>query len=141
VLAGTAPNYIIVGNNVHGINYFGLANYGNGSLFQSGSQNVTTTSAITVQQAYAIDGKIDDGMPMTGNVLAGLPSSVPYWGGPYLSGSPLWMNGPVTSPLAASSLSCFDNGGVNGASHHYSIEYANGNGTNCALVFKMQAGD
>jgi prepilin-type N-terminal cleavage/methylation domain-containing protein len=75
------------GLNSNGVNYYGLSN-----VFSLGQSNCTTclisytlggssNPGLTVQQAYSIDQKIDDGLPLTGNVLAAyLSSNNWFWG-------------------------------------------------------------
>jgi hypothetical protein len=82
---------------------------------------------LTVNQAYSMDKKIDDGLPMTGNVLA-LYVDQTAFGGCGVGNSP--------NNSSASTSTCFDT-----TSGNYSVTQNNGNGLNCALSFKMQAGD
>lgn len=110
-------NYVYVGGGSGG-NAFGI------SVPQSIDTTGTMTSSpgMTVQQAYSIDNKIDDGLPETGNVVAA-----------YVSG-----NVEVIAPNAAapSATTCFDT-----TSGQYSLSQNGGSGVNCALGFYMQAGD
>ncbi len=92
----------------------------------------------TVQQAYEIDKKIDDGLPQSGSVLAlspfGWGSGMDYiWAGTAIFNSPT----PYTTATAGSDTTCFDNGNVVGT-QHYSTEMNNGMGVNCALSFRFQ---
>ena len=57
-------NYIYV-YSTSGVNYFGIAPMTTTTGFPN-----ALNAAMTVQQAYAIDSKIDDGFPATGNVTA-----------------------------------------------------------------------
>lgn len=57
-------NYVYVYNN-NSINYYGLSDVTN---IASGGQ-ITSTPSLTVQQAFNIDQKMDDGLPATGNVI------------------------------------------------------------------------
>lgn len=111
-------------------NYFGIANFS--SLFAG---VLTSSSSLTVAQAYAIDSKIDDGLPLSGNVLdEGVTAWYSYWfGAP--GGSAV--GPPFTYGLFGSATSCMDNGGVAGTMH-YSIAQSNGAGLNCGLSFKFQ---
>ena len=63
-------NYIYVwsgqGGHTNNINFFGISVP---SVSDTGGDQVYTTG-LTVAQAYAIDAKIDDGLPQSGNVLA-----------------------------------------------------------------------
>jgi prepilin-type N-terminal cleavage/methylation domain-containing protein len=153
-------------------NYFPQAKLGNGNYFYvySGSytaaspinyfgisaiQNIPTSPCLyciasnpglTVAQASAIDTKIDDGLPQSGNVTATYLN--------YLSGAwwAAWAAGggaegtnfngqPTTYQTPGSSTTCYDNGNNGTLPQHYSIEISNGSNVNCALSFKMQAGD
>jgi prepilin-type N-terminal cleavage/methylation domain-containing protein len=144
-------NYIYVysGGNLsgpNGFNYFGL------SAITASGPNFLSTPALSVQEAYSIDTKVDDGLPQTGRVTAQYLG----WGGSpgyYNTGAPNgagvgYNSSPYTGPTAGSSTSCYDNSiaasgtpGVNGATQHYSIEMSNGANVTCALSFQMQAGD
>jgi len=103
-------------------------------------------AGLTVTEANAIDTKIDDGLPLSGNVLAeynGANSS--FYGGAE-NGSTLapcsTNSNPASTPATpGSSTSCFDNGGTAGTPMKYSLSQSGGNNVNCALSFKMQAGD
>ncbi|HEU5046336.1 MAG TPA: prepilin-type N-terminal cleavage/methylation domain-containing protein [Rickettsiales bacterium] len=104
---------------------------------------------ITVQQAYNIDKKLDDGLPQSGRVIACflsynvLNSNDPIYAagagtqgmGGY-SAAYAWCT-PDTTAVAAASKNCFDNGGVGGGTQKYSTAQ-NGGTPNCALSFKFQ---
>jgi prepilin-type N-terminal cleavage/methylation domain-containing protein len=132
-----------------GNNYFGLSAVTGMNLYILGS-----TPALTVSQASAIDAKTDDGFPQSGRVLAyyyGGPSGTyhPGWAsGGGVAGASAGSNGPSTAATPGSSTTCYDNSatpsgtpGVAGATQHYSLEISNGSNVNCALSFRMQAGD
>jgi len=120
--------------NYSGINYFGL------SLVQSiaaqsnfGKFNLGA-KGLSVNQAYNIDKKMDDGYPQTGSVIA-----------VYIKGDPDWTDGtdtlyssPSTAATAGSSTTCYDNNNTNSATQRYSVSQNGGNGINCALSFKFQ---
>jgi prepilin-type N-terminal cleavage/methylation domain-containing protein len=113
-------NYIYVGTfNDDGVNYYGISAPSQITLTQG---FMTSAPGLSVMQAYSIDTKIDDGMPLTGNVLA-----------KYLV--PSWQDAPHASPAVAAS--CFDSTTAAGA---YAINVSNGTGTNCGLSIRMQAG-
>jgi hypothetical protein len=112
---------------------------------------------LTVQQAYALDSKMDDGLPQSGNVTAiylnsNINTATFTWAagggaeGAY-QGNYTVAN-PTTAATPGSSTTCYDNSsaasgtpGVSGAAQHYSVEINNGANVNCALSFRMQAGD
>lgn len=122
------------------VNYYGL------SAIASADYGIHSLPGITVQQAYSIDTKIDDGLPQSGNVTAIYVDSWVFWaaGGstditnPNVgasSGPP--NHGPTTTATPATAITCYDNGGVVGV-QHYSTEISNGTGINCALSFQFQ---
>jgi hypothetical protein len=141
-------NFIYVSSH-NGVNYFNLGAINPPAIgYYGGIENASIqalTNALTVQQAYAIDSKIDDGLPQTGTVKAGYAYDGNYywWAGSFEQwyGGINFPDGVNTSAWAGSSTSCFDNGNVGGMTHHYSITQNGGAGLNCALTFRMQAGD
>ena len=123
-------------------NYFGIAAI---SSIPAGG-HVISTPGLSAQQAYAIDKKIDDGLPQSGSVVALYDNATlagslyPSWaGGPSAAGASTGANGPTTVPTAQSSTTCYDNGGGSGAMQ-YSLGGTTNNGANlnCALSFKFQ---
>jgi hypothetical protein len=133
----------------NGVNYFGIS-----SATSLSSGVLDSTPMLTVQQAYALDAKIDDGLPQTGNVTATYLNAVVNgttvaWAagggveGAY--GGTYSIPGPTTSATPGSSTTCYDNSsspsgtpGIAGANQHYSLEINNGAGVNCALSFRFQ---
>jgi prepilin-type N-terminal cleavage/methylation domain-containing protein len=103
----------------------------------------STSLALTPEQAYSIDSKIDDGLPQTGVVKANYLS---YTVGGVFNGEPYfwWAAGggvegaTGTGATPASATTCFDNGNVGGAVQKYSVGTNGGNGLNCALSFQFQ---
>jgi hypothetical protein len=131
-------NYVYVFSS-QGINYLSIAGmegtYSGNAYF--------TNPQLTVQQAYNIDKKVDDGMPQSGNVTAEYVNfnsncclvawvGVSAWQG---TGLPY---GPSTAATPGSITTCYDNGNVSGANQQYSMEINKGAGLNCALSFVMQ---
>lgn len=109
-------------NTAHnGKNYFGV------SMLTTiyNQYNVNGSRNTTVNAAYNIDTKIDDGLPHTGKVTA-----------MFLNGQPTWSGASGTAATAASSATCYDNGNVNGAAQRYSTSQNNGSGANCGLAFE-----
>jgi hypothetical protein len=104
-------------------------------------------AGISVAQAYSIDAKIDDGVPTTGNVTAVVLHAGNYWIHVSLYGGAPGNQGQYSPNIgggytaAASPTSCFDNGANGSAPFQYSMSQNNGAGVNCALAFRMQAGD
>jgi prepilin-type N-terminal cleavage/methylation domain-containing protein len=127
VYSGYAANYYFGGPTTGlGPNFFGLSII-NSVLFGSvNSGAIPPAPALTVAQAAAIDTKIDDGFPTTGNVLA------QYLG--TNNGAPGWS----TNGATPSATTCYD---TSSGTAKYSISYQNGAMVNCGISFKMQAGD
>jgi prepilin-type N-terminal cleavage/methylation domain-containing protein len=103
---------------VNAQNWFGLS----AVTATTANSLVVSKARLSVAQAYAIDNKIDDGMPTTGNVQA-----------VYLTNNTLTQ---ATNAVSDSSSTCF-----NSATNAYSMTQNNGAGPNCALSFLMQSGD
>ena len=120
-------NYVYVWSNA-GFNYFGLS-IPTGS---AGAAYLLSSPGLSVQQAYNVDKKVDDGFPQTGSVTA-----------TYLNNGVQWAAGggangkSNTSATLPTSTTCYDNGGVTGT-QNYSTTQNNGTGINCALSFKFQ---
>lgn len=142
------------------INYFGLSRIVN-------PYNFAFDVSLTPNQAYAIDSKIDDGLPQYGRVLAMYPNGhaappvtagcgMSLWaGGGHLHATYGQWNagdcahgyGPVTTTSGiitdpqvnydAGYLTCFDNNGVAGI-EKYSTKFMGGNNIACALSFQFQ---
>jgi len=118
-------NYIYVFNgNSTGITgvqgtYTGGNWYGMSAVSGVASGVVTSSGNIGVTQAYNIDKKVDDGLPISGNVMAGFLTA-----------------GNITqaAPSTASATTCYDSGNGN----EYSIATNNGSGGNCGLTFRFQ---
>jgi prepilin-type N-terminal cleavage/methylation domain-containing protein len=113
-----------------GQNYFGMA------VITQTDGTISSGAGLTVKQAYDIDNKIDDGLPQSGNVTAmylnnGSGHSYQIWAGTASAAT-------LPHAVAPSSKSCFDDSTTPSG---YSVEISNGANVNCALTFKMQAGD
>jgi len=133
-----------------GTNYFSLLAFGStGSLGTNGGVRNNATM-LTPIDAYAIDKKIDDGMPQSGIVtakyqqwdIAGQGATVAsgvVWaaGGQVMganSGAPSY--GSTNNSTPPSATTCYDNAGGSGA-QQYSVGYNGGTGQNCALSFRF----
>jgi len=111
-------NYLYV-YDYSGTNWYGLSAATSVDINSTLFSNAT----IPVIQAYNIDQKMDDGIPTTGSVLA------------------VYLNNTTTTPALApntatsggNSTSCYDT-----TTKTYSTSQNNGNGTNCALSFRLQ---
>jgi prepilin-type N-terminal cleavage/methylation domain-containing protein len=128
-------------------NYYGISAVT--EITGTGLGYVTSTPALTVQEAYSIDKKMDDGLPQAGVVLA-FYAGGPGWGGgnPFgwaagggnigaNSGFSTPWDGPTSAATPGSSTTCYDNGGGSGP-QQYSVEQSGGSNINCALSFKFQ---
>jgi prepilin-type N-terminal cleavage/methylation domain-containing protein len=134
VYSGGAGQYA-----TNGINYFGVSritaapNWVNWPHYGTGG--------LTVQQAYAIDSKIDDGLPQSGTVTA-MYLTVSYirWANNDNSGNAWTDNyGPGDgTPTPPSATTCYDDGGVTGATRQYSMTQNSGSGINCGLSFQFE---
>jgi len=131
------------------INYWGLS-----VPVEEDSGFAISNPGLTVSQAQAIDQKIDDGMPITGRVIAAYINGPPNsslatngygegWGAPVWvnPGSSIYDVAPGGSGIQGTSATCYDNGNSAANAIQYSMEQSNGTGVNCALSFRMQAGD
>lgn len=129
----------------NGQNYFGLSTI---SYVQTtGGEIVGSTDnpGLTVQQAYNIDNKIDDGLPQSGNVTAMYsnyntpePGAVAWAAGQgnfgVDAGSPSY--GATTAATPYATTNCYDNNGIAGT-QTYSLSQ-NAKTPNCALSFQFQ---
>jgi hypothetical protein len=122
-------NYVYVWsggiNGGNGVNYFGVAEINQvGAGWEVLGPGGDLPESIPIAQAYAIDAKLDDGFPYTGNV-----TTIELYGGPRYSAGTTGNGGPV---------SCSDNpSGVPGA-QQYALDISRGSGPNCALSFRFQ---
>jgi len=113
-----------------GINYFGLA----AVYTVDFGRQLESNDGVSVSEASAIDTKIDDGLPMSGNVMAQfLRGAAVRW--TITSGA---AGPPYTTATQGYSGSCYDNGNVGGATQQYSLTQKGGSGVNCALSFRFQ---
>jgi prepilin-type N-terminal cleavage/methylation domain-containing protein len=126
-----------------GQNYFGLSavtTLGTGNPLATGG--LYSAPALTPQQAYNMDKKIDDGLPQSGSVTAqyvtrSLSVYASWAAGGGVAGASTASNGPTTAATAQTSTTCYDNGSGSGAMQ-YSIGTTAGNNLNCALSFRFQ---
>jgi hypothetical protein len=111
-------------------------------VYGAGTDVPDSSPFLTVQQAYAIDAKVDDGLPQSGRVLAtyldygsfnGDSPGYGWAGSGGVSGTT-----PYTTATPGSPATCFDNGNTAGAKQQYSVEISNGSNVNCALSFQFQ---
>lgn len=125
------------GTSSNGTNYFGLSVVSQFTFAGSCTSCISSTAGLTVTEAAAIDTKLDDGLPLSGNVLGGFISNNGWqWPGVGANQGP-----PTATNVAASASTCYDNGGNNLNQMRYSVKVRNGANVTCGLTFKMQAGD
>jgi hypothetical protein len=103
-----------------------------------GINTVTVAPALTVRQAFALDSKVDDGLPQSGRVqaIAVNGAGLEWAQGINNGASP----GQSASPTT---MTCYDNGGSSSNSMLYSLgtynsAYNNSNKVNCWLSFQFQ---
>ncbi len=114
-----------------GINNFGLSVV---THLVTASNTMSSQPGLTVEQAFAIDSKIDDGYPMSGRVTAVYVSGFDAF---YANGG--WDPGPPdTSQTPPSSSTCYDNGNNAANPMQYSLGQNGGAGVNCALSFQFR---
>ena len=120
----------------YNINYFGVSVV---TGLDASHGEVISTLGMTVKQAYNIDTKIDDGIPISGNVQAIYinTDNTYYANWVYLGGA---VAAPTTlsfkTSTAGSSTTCFDNGATWTKNQTYSTSQ-NSNNFNCALSFQF----
>lgn len=109
-------------------NFFGLAQ---ATAFSTSALQAQPNS-LPVREAYQIDKKIDDGLPLTGVVTATYVRNGAWWVG-QVPGNAGWTTLETTT-------TCYDNNGVAGNGQQYSMGSLSdyGGHTNCALSFRMQ---
>lgn len=139
-----------------GVNYFSISQVIGSPSFLG---QPASDPGLKVLEAFNIDKKIDDGLPQTGRVMAfhnavlnGYSWAVggdadPVYGANYSGDYDGDTHGPITSqtvsPIYADengvtlSDTCYNNGDTL-APEHYSTEFNQGTGVNCALSFQFQ---
>lgn len=127
-------------------NYFLVA-----KQFYNDDGDLAVNTSLTVSQAYAIDQKMDDGLPQYRKVMAlvmnlghatiwarGSNGSTGVMGG----GAALDGNAPLDSSnvdaVSPDDQTCYDTRGNAGVRAEYSITWNNGTMPNCTLAFQFQ---
>jgi hypothetical protein len=142
------------GNGTHsdGNNYFSVSAY-----YDIGGCWPIAAVTLTPAVAYNIDKKVDDGLPQSGSVMAMFVSDT---GQVWAAGNPTgWCAGLPCGPIAPgdddhntggpvvpgdgvstspSVTTCYDNGGVSGATEKYSLSSISVSNQNCALSFRFK---
>lgn len=121
-------NYITV-MGYGGQNYFLLFAVTGISADGVDGYSLGSNPGVSVQQAYAIDAKIDDGLPQSGRVTAQYLTSAFNYN---------WVGVAPGVVATGSPATCYDNGGAITNPMAYSIAQNNGAGVNCALSFQFQ---
>lgn len=133
-------------NSSDGTNYFGISPI---TSIWLGLMYATGGTTMTVNQAFGIDAKVDDGLPQSGNVQA-IYTNVLASSGSGCASSLAWAAGgnnmgaanasttaclPTTIATPYASTNCYDNNGVAGPQQY---DNQNANQPNCALSFKFR---
>ena len=126
-------------------NYFGISAV-TGILNATNFGKLTSNTSVSVVQAYNIDTKIDDGLPLSGSVQAIGLNNDPRWSASSssfkLGGFNIlyYGNNPANVNLfATDKTACMDNNNSpsnDNTKTHYTI--SNGSALNCALSIKFQ---
>jgi prepilin-type N-terminal cleavage/methylation domain-containing protein len=126
-----------------GNNYFAVS--GIIDINDANYDSIDTSTLLTVQQAYNIDKKVDDGLPQSGSVTAMYNNfGVPWFGqigwaaggGNFGADDGTLAHGPTTAATPYAATNCYDNNNVAGT-QKYSLAQ-NATAQNCALSFKFQ---
>jgi hypothetical protein len=119
-----------------GSNYFAVAEIVG---LAAGDSLYADAAGMTVQQAYAIDAKMDDGLPQSGGVLARYVNNDLYGSGPIWATGVSHGQGPADGTVAtpASDTTCYDNYNQANTQQHYSTQWKSGSGLNCGLSFNF----
>jgi hypothetical protein len=132
------------GNGYNSANYIGISAITN---IPAGpcAGCIASSPGLTVRQAYSIDSKIDDGLPQSGRVTAVYLNylTASYGAVWAAAGNAIGANNsfaPTNASTPGTALTCYDNGSGSGP-QQYSIEISGGSNVNCALSFRLQAGD
>jgi prepilin-type N-terminal cleavage/methylation domain-containing protein len=119
-------------DSINGTNYFGLQNIPG---LSGGPLATYPLTQIAVADAAAIDSKIDDGYPLTGQVVVNWFCTDDG----FCNGPPFYQAYATLGAVAGNSGTCWDNGGVAGALPKYSITFNAGKGQNCGgMWFEFQ---
>jgi prepilin-type N-terminal cleavage/methylation domain-containing protein len=109
ITGGGRGNFVYVWSN-NGLNYFGITS--NIMIGADDPWYIDSSPGLTVVQAYNIDTKIDDGLPLTGRVTP-----------QYQNDNPQWAAGCYDAPSGTT---------------QYAMDVSSGTGVNCALSFQFQ---
>ena len=129
------PNY--AGSNFFVVSAVQSINYG------SGNSHVTSKPGISVLQAYTVDKKIDDALPLSGKVTTASASANGGYGSYWFSNGDVKIESNTTTypsgnNIAGSGTTCYDNNASSANTVKYSLTQNNGAGLNCSLSFQFQ---
>lgn len=117
-----------------GHNYFGIFTIN--AINSPFWEGISAAPQLTVAEAYAMDSKTDDGLPLLGRVQAIFVDAYRVHG---IGGIPPYYQGVNPGQAAAaSSTTCYDNGNNASSQMQYSMNQSNGTNINCALSFQFQ---
>ena len=105
----------------------------------SSAREVGSNNAISPVQAFALDKKMDDGLPISGRITAisSLNGHMQFANKDIDALS--WGNTvPGYLAIAGSATTCYDNKNASSNPTTYSIAQNNGTGLNCSLSFRFQ---
>jgi len=139
--------YVSVYSTPQAKNYLSLLAFGTAGALDGNGAIRNNSVMLTVNEAYSIDAKMDDGLPQSGLVIAkyqqwDIASAAVGGSGPAGNYGLVWASGGNvqgaidTSATPSSSITCFDNNNVAAAVQKYSIA-KNPNSANCALSFEL----
>ena len=123
-----------------GNNFFAISQV-TSIAFASDECQYEGNAGIPVGTAYNIDKKIDDGLPISGNVIAAAHfqgDDNVAWANQDLSIVNSGTTVPGSSAIASSSTTCYDNNNNSANKVNYSVSQNGGNNPTCALSLKFQ---
>jgi prepilin-type N-terminal cleavage/methylation domain-containing protein len=128
-------NYVYV-YELNGYNWFGVSAI---TSIITGADNyglVDSNATMTVSQAFSIDTKIDDGLPLTGHVQA---NRLCCTSNTIVNSTNIRDTEDIPSDTPTTcGVNNYNNGPVPQYASHYSMNQNNGAGQNCALSFQFQ---
>ena len=130
----------IAGNGKNYFSTFSMSYWGNYNGFYNNS-TVLGDSIFTPAQAYAIDKKIDDGLPQSGKITAMMGGAWSGWASNSISCDPVNCGAVVAGDgvqTTATQYTCYDNNNIAGATEKYSTNSIAVNNINCGLSWEFQ---
>jgi prepilin-type N-terminal cleavage/methylation domain-containing protein len=126
VITGNGTANIVQAGSAFAVNVLGLSAV---TLINEvlGNGEITSNPGLSEIEAYNIDRKLDDGLPLSGKVIANYLNNIQVTCFP----------GPSCA-IAGAPNTCFDNNNNANIQANYSTEISNGTNTNCGLSFWLQ---